>query len=254
MKKIFPIILLILNTIAYAAANSASLNPSEINYSKQLLVVTTKNWNAVNGQMQRYERKNKRHSWKAVGAPIPIVVGKNGLAWNPALKQEEKLKGPTKREGDLRAPAGVFAVGPAFGFAPGYIKNIKLPYTQLIGTSVCVDDPNSKFYNQLLNTDKIHHPDWRRSEQMRQMPEYLWGINIAYNTPQPVVGNGSCVFMHIWKQPSGGMGTEGCVAMAEPNVEELLTWLTPAKKPLIVMMPLQQYKTLQKNWHMPATG
>ena len=50
------------------------------------------------------------------------------------------------------------------------------------------------------------------------------------NLPQP--GGGSCVFLHIWH--SNDQGTIGCTATSEIDLETLLTWLDPARKPLLV--------------------
>lgn len=248
-KFLWACLLCFLSGLAFASHKHTFPTPESLNSSKQLLVVTTSNWNTVDGQLQRYERRNYHSVWEPVGTPIPIVVGKNGLGWNPKFKQHYHLSGPIKQEGDSRAPAGIFPIGPAFGFAPGYIKNIKLPYIQLMATSVCVDDPKSKFYNKIVNSTKIKHPDWQSGEQMRQLPEYLWGMSIDYNTEKPTPNAGSCIFLHIWKQPN--QGTVGCVAMAEPNVEQLITWINPRGKPLIVMLPQAEYKILEKTWHLP---
>jgi hypothetical protein len=62
--------------VSVGAAGANPLAPST-----QLIVVTTADWNAVDGHLQRYERARIRDAWTAVGEPIPIVVGKTGLAW-----------------------------------------------------------------------------------------------------------------------------------------------------------------------------
>ena len=49
-----------------------------IDASTQLVAVTTSDWNAVEGRLQRYERANAHKKWKPVGDPISVVVGKNG--------------------------------------------------------------------------------------------------------------------------------------------------------------------------------
>jgi hypothetical protein len=52
----------------------------------QLLVVTTQGWDEKRGELVLYEReKNDGSMWTAVQAPIPVVVGKNGLAWGIGL-------------------------------------------------------------------------------------------------------------------------------------------------------------------------
>ena len=75
----------------------------------QLILVTTKGWNAVEGALQRYERDATGASWRSTGEKIPIVVGRNGLAWGKGLQGEAAppgSDGPVKKEGDGRAPAG----------------------------------------------------------------------------------------------------------------------------------------------------
>ena len=53
------------------------LQAQEIPYTKQLLVVTTKNWSVSSGNLQRYELQNG--AWKKIGNDIDIVLGRNGL-------------------------------------------------------------------------------------------------------------------------------------------------------------------------------
>ena len=49
------------------------------------------------------------------GEAIPAVVGRNGLAWGRGVRTDLPAGEPQKREGDGRAPAGIFKLGPAFG-------------------------------------------------------------------------------------------------------------------------------------------
>jgi zinc D-Ala-D-Ala dipeptidase len=51
-----------------------------------------------------------------------MVVGRNGLAWGIGVvptddAQVRSESAPVKREGDGRAPAGIFALSTAFGYA-----------------------------------------------------------------------------------------------------------------------------------------
>ena len=48
---------------------------------KQLIVVTTDDWNSSQAMLRRYSRGNIRMPWKPVGEPIAVMIGKNGLAW-----------------------------------------------------------------------------------------------------------------------------------------------------------------------------
>ena len=187
----------------------------------QALVVTTPDWSATAGTLQRYERPSPKAEWRAVGAPIPVVIGRSGLA--PASE---------KHEGDGKSPAGEFPIGTTFGFAPS--SDFRLPYRQLLDTTECVDDVASHFYNRVVDRDRVT-ADWSSSEKMRKVSEYVWGAVIDSDTP-PVAGKGSCIFLHVWDGPSST--TSGCTAMSEENLLTVLRWLDPAKKPVIVQKPI----------------
>ena len=85
---------------------------------RQLILVTTGGWDAVDGEMKLYERDSINDRWNAVGEKIPIVVGRNGMAWGKGLHGDVVGEEPVKQEGDGRSPAGIFSLGSAFGYAP----------------------------------------------------------------------------------------------------------------------------------------
>jgi D-alanyl-D-alanine dipeptidase len=153
-----------------------------------------------------------------VGDPIPVVVGRNGIATD-------------KHEGDGRAPAGIFPIGPAFGFA-ATASDLSLPYLPLLPTTECVDDPTSSRYNTIVDRTKVAAVDWTSSEKMRAVPQYQRGAVVRYNTP-PSRGAGSCIFLHIWSAPSHG--TAGCTAMSAANLDLLLRWLDPSLNPRLAV-------------------
>jgi len=70
---------------------------------------------------------------------------------------------------------------------------------------------------------------------LRQDELYRWGILVDHNAGSPVAGNGSCIFMHIWRGP--GEPTVGCTAMPAAEIEKVLGWLDPASQPLLVQLP-----------------
>jgi D-alanyl-D-alanine dipeptidase len=244
------------------AAHGAGAEPEAFTHSTQLIVVTTPDWNAVGGQLQRYERRAAHEPWRQAGAPIPIVVGKNGLGWGLGVIAADdagvrRATDPIKKEGDGRAPAGVFALGTAFGYASQPLPGLKLPYLNLTPTIECVDDVGSKYYNRIVDRSTVA-PDWNSSEHMRSVGEaYRWGIVVGHNggvtqgnASQPIPGGGSCVFLHIWRDSNHG--TAGCTAMPQDELETLLTWLDPARKPLLVQLPAPEYARLRKLWRLPA--
>ena len=70
----------IIGCVAMLCAASLALaegrEPDALRASMQILVVTTQDWNGVEGTVQVYERPTDRKKWKAAGDPIPVVVGK----------------------------------------------------------------------------------------------------------------------------------------------------------------------------------
>ncbi len=152
--------------------------------ARQLVVVTTADWTAVRGTLSVFERSAGGEWTPPRGGPeraVPIVVGKNGTAWDPGVARP--VNGPVKVEGDGKSPAGVFALGTAFGFAPAsQVRDLALPYVEVTPTLECVDDVRSGAYNQLIDrAEGTRDVDWTSSEKMRELsPAYHRGVVIGY--------------------------------------------------------------------------
>jgi D-alanyl-D-alanine dipeptidase len=241
--------LLLLTLVAPARIARAAANP--LGHSRQCVVVTAANWNSTTGVLRAFERTSARGDWKMRGHKIPVVLGKNGLGWGRGVIDAKKNDGPRKVEGDNKVPAGIFRLGPAFGYAPAPSASwIKLHYVPLTKTTEGVDDPRSPYYNQLVDRSKVARVDWRSSEQMRRADDlYKWGIFVAHNAAAKA-GAGSCIFMHIWKNSS--TPTTGCTAMAERDLIRLLRWLDPAAHPLLVQMRQRDYAEFQSHYRLPS--
>jgi L,D-peptidoglycan transpeptidase YkuD (ErfK/YbiS/YcfS/YnhG family) len=241
-------------------AQAGTLNSDGLAHSTQMIVVTTSDWSVVEGRLRRYERATVDEKWRPVGGSISIVVGRNGLGWGIGLiatddAQVRSGSDPVKREGDGKSPAGVFALGTAFGYASDPLQGLKVPYLNLTPSIECVDDPGSKHYNRIVDRSVVA-PDWNSSEHMRDAGEaYRWGVVIDHNgtvtgdTNAPEPGGGSCVFLHIWH--SHDEGTAGCTAMSQTELENLLTWLDPARKAVLVQLPQPAYERLINRWMLP---
>jgi L,D-peptidoglycan transpeptidase YkuD (ErfK/YbiS/YcfS/YnhG family) len=232
-------------------AKTAPAASDPLRDSRQCVVVLAPDWSSTTGTLQAFARTSTTSDWKMRGNTIPVVLGKSGLGWGLGLVDARTRAGPRKIEGDNRVPAGIFRLGPAFGYAPAPSASwIKLHYVLLTKTTEGVDDARSRYYNQLVDRSKIARVDWRSSEQMRRADDlYKWGIFVAHNAAA-TPGAGSCIFMHIWKNSS--TPTTGCTAMAERDLVRLLRWLDPAAQPLLVQMPHNNYQTLQSQFHLPA--
>lgn len=222
--------------------------------SRQFILVTTAGWKAVDGEMRRYERDAVHQQWKPVGEKIPVVVGRNGMAWGKGLHGEPprspKDSYPVKKEGDGCSPAGIFSLSSAFGYASrDRAGEVKLPYVEATATLECVDDPQSAHYNKVLDRVGVRNPDWKSSERMRRGDDqYRWGVIVDHNS-KGERGCGSCIFLHIWDAP--GKGTAGCAAMEAARMEETLRWLDASKRPVLVQLPQAELERLRGAWGLP---
>lgn len=155
---------------------------------------------------------------------------------------------PVKHEGDGRSPAGLFRLGTLFGYAPEKPPGWAMPYRPLTAATECVDDRSSTQYNRIVERTDVK-PDWSSSEHMRSMGLYYqWGAVIEQNAANKS-GDGSCVFLHV--SDSSDEGTSGCTAMSQPQLEAVLAWLKPEDHPLIVEMPMAQYRRTAKALKLP---
>ncbi|RRS31757.1 MAG: hypothetical protein P794_03080 [Epsilonproteobacteria bacterium (ex Lamellibrachia satsuma)] len=212
---------------------------AQIPDTKQLLVVTTKNWSVPSGVLQRYEKEGKR--WYKVGKAIDIKLGRNGVGWGRGLHKIPDDAKIIKKEGDGKAPAGIFELKQAFGYQPFAVK---YPYRIYKETDHCVDDVNSRFYNKIVDSTKIKI-DYRSKERMKFPKNYYkYGIVVNHNhidEKGAVPGAGSCIFIHIKKVP-----TAGCTVMNEREMKEIIKWLDANKHPLLIQGTMEVVDRLMK--------
>jgi L,D-peptidoglycan transpeptidase YkuD (ErfK/YbiS/YcfS/YnhG family) len=239
---------LILYIVLVASCFSATALGQSLQNANKLIVVTTPDWNNLQGTLTRYERHGLH--WKRIGEKINIVVGKNGLAWDPALARgrADEYPGPVKHEGDGRSPAGIFPLNRGtFGFAPSLSDANN--YRSLTPTTECVDDVNSRYYGRVLDRLRVKDVDWNSSEKMREVPQYVWGVVVNYNMDHAVPGDGSCIFLHKWTNST--TGTAGCTAMPAENIEKIVDWLSRKDEAVLVQLPESEYQRLRSQWQLP---
>jgi len=241
--------LLCLGVLSACAMHERPSNRLPWSESGQLVLVVVPDWNSTHGSLRAYERAGGR--WRAAGDDIPVVVGRAGAAWGLGLHPPQE--GPLKREGDGRSPAGVFAIGTAFGYAPS--ADTALPYDALKADEYCVDVSGSPFYNRIVDAAGVGAAAVEGStEPMRRDlhaggdQAYKVGFVVEHNAAG-IRDAGSCIFVHLWK--SADSATAGCTAMAEPALRTLLGWLNPAQRPLFVLLPRAEYRRLQAPWQLP---
>ena len=192
---------------------------------RTLITVVTADATATSGALRRWQRVGK--SWRAVGAPIAVVVGKSGLT-----------DVADKREGDGASPAGRFALGDVTGY-DATPPRTRLPYRVATPELRCVDDPASPLYNRVAVAD--------RGEKMRRDDElYRYTIFVRHNDAR-TPGAGSCIFLHVWKDARSP--TVGCTAMALDDLRELLAWVDRSTE--LVQLPRAEYEARQRAWDLP---
>jgi len=220
--------------------------------AQQMVVVVTRDWDAPDGELRRYERGDERDAWREVGEAAPVMVGRAGSAWGIGLHPAQPA-GPQKREGDGRAPAGVFALGTAFGYADRAAT--AMPYRAMGGSDYCIDVPASPLYNRIVDAREAGEAavagstePMRRDLHANGDQRYRLGFVVEHN-PDAQPNAGSCIFAHLWKAP--GAPTAGCTAMADDVMDRVLGWLDPRRKPVFVLLPQAEYQRLRSSWTLP---
>jgi L,D-peptidoglycan transpeptidase YkuD (ErfK/YbiS/YcfS/YnhG family) len=156
--------------------------------------------------------------WQMAFEPFNAVIGRNGLA-----------AAGEKREGDGKTPSGLYPLKMTFGY-DATIRT-KMPYRHALDDDVWVDDPQADDYNRWVKKSETRAASYELMKRDDNL--YKYGIVIEYNTSPVIKGNGSAIFLHIWKGES--VPTAGCVAVSEENILKILQWLDPAASPLIIM-------------------
>jgi len=219
---------------------------------QQLILVLTDKWQADHGLLYSFEKSN--NIWQLIEQEIPVSVGKKGLAWGIGL--HDMQSGIYKKEGDGKAPAGIFTLGSAFGYLTSL--NTHLAYQQMTKSDYCVDVNSSSYYNQIVNAKKSGKSaiagstePMRRDIHLNGDNLYKKGVVINHNLANKR-GQGSCIFMHIWRKK--GAPTAGCTAMAENNLTLILAWLDKSKQPLYITLPIKEYLAKQQQWSLPKVS
>lgn len=240
--------------LSACASTSTQSTASSVPWSNanQMIVVTSADWDNVRGTLRRFERTDDA-TWQQVGGAQPVMLGRSGVGWGIGLHPAQP-EGPQKREGDGRNPAGVFAIGPAFGYASSALT--ALPYLPMQATSWCMDVPDSPLYNQIVDSREVGEAAVEGSSERMRLDlrtqgddRYKIGFVIQHN-PQNISGMGSCIFAHLWGNPD--KTTAGCTAMNEAVMREALAWLSPASNPVFVQLTDADYDARQTTWQLPA--
>ena len=241
----------VVSATAEAAARAADAEPARAwSDARQLVLVVTPGQDATTGRMRAFDRVEG--GWKPAGEAFEVTVGRSGIAWGIGLHPPQP--GLAKREGDGRAPAGVFRIGTAFGYASS--ARTGLPYAPMSATNWCVDVDGAPLYNRIVDSREVGEAavagstePMRRDIHAKGDQRYRLGFVIEHNADGRA-GGGSCIFAHLWKAP--GEPTAGCTAMDAAAMERLLAWLREDAHPVFVQLTEADAVRLSAPWRLPS--
>jgi L,D-peptidoglycan transpeptidase YkuD (ErfK/YbiS/YcfS/YnhG family) len=220
--------------VAPTAAAAAEAHPASdaVHFSipasaDQLIVISSPNDDppapGYLATLRSYQRANASSPWLAA---FP--------AWQAETGSGHLLPASERREGDHATPMGVFGVGATmYGNAPNP-GGLSYPYHHLVCGDWWDEDPYSSQYNDFVHVSCDARPPWA------EWSEALWTETVAYPYFAVIQFNqgptasgpnapGAGIFLHSWV----GTATEGCVALREAELLDVLRWLKPSRHPLI---------------------
>tara|TARA_B100001741_G_scaffold311538_1_gene312916 strand:- start:4797 stop:5291 length:495 start_codon:yes stop_codon:yes gene_type:complete len=141
----------------------------------------------------------KKHTLVIDQFYFKCCIGKNGLSFK-------------KKEGDKKTPKGIFGLQNLY-----YRKDkVKKPNTSLKCIQIkknmgwCNDINYPTKYNKLIiKNKKINHEKLKRKDD-----KYDYILPIKYNFKKPIVGLGSCIFIHLTEDYKP---TAGCIALKKKD-------------------------------------
>lgn len=219
---------------------------------RQVIVAQAATWNSNTASLQCWQRGSSGEAWQPVFAqPIPVLLGKKGLAWGRGVFRQPQNGIPLKVEKDWRAPAGVFQLGSLFGYAATAPGGARWPYIQVGPWDAYVDDSTLPYYNQHVRIDpRKGVPPWFEKQKMRLGDAaYKWMLEIRHNQQPAAPGYGSAIFFHVRRGPD--KPSAGCTTMAESDLTRILRWLDPNASPHYVLLPKADYAALRAAWGLP---
>ncbi len=212
---------------ARAAARSTAVPASARRFerrvpesTRQLLVVSAPSWGSTHATVRSFVRT--AGGWRGNGT------------WAGRLGTHGLVRAAHRHQDSGTTPAGTFAITESFGRRadPG----TALPYRRVTSGDWWVQDRGSPYYNQRRLASQggflQRTSGYNSSEHLRAMGrQYDYVAVIDFNRPDPVVGRGSGIFLHV----KNGRSTAGCVSIGHRAMRTVLARLDPAKHPMIVI-------------------
>lgn len=208
------------------ARPAAALGPDNFSIpssAQQLIVVSSATYRPPGylARFQTFQRARPSTPWKPVFAGWRAEIGSGDLV-------------DARHFGDYATPTGVFGIGARmYGNQPDP-GGLHYAYHRLVCGDWWDEDPYSPEYNDFVHVPCETRPSFASSS------EALWTESRAYpylavlqTNNDPTIGGphapGAGIFLHHWMNAP----TEGCVALPETNLLDVLRWLDPARHPVI---------------------
>jgi L,D-peptidoglycan transpeptidase YkuD (ErfK/YbiS/YcfS/YnhG family) len=225
---------------APAAADVPRHHPSRlanVGSAGQVIVVTADDWSTSHATLRAYERDGNG-GWRQVVDATPARLGWSGL-----------YKADQRRQGTGKTPAGTFGIPWAFGRKadPG----TELRYRQFDRDDAWTYNPrNPRTYNVFQDAPVSWGSYGGYVEELWSYgAQYNYVAVMDYNLPDGPIRRGADgirraaepadtragggIFLHV----SNGKATAGCIAIPEETMRDVLRWLDPDRKPVIVVGP-----------------
>ncbi|WP_308307563.1 L,D-transpeptidase family protein [Streptomyces sp. ISL-10] len=160
--------------------------------------------------------------WKAQFSTSAGRVGSNGVT-----------DGATRKQSTYTTPTGTYTITEGFGVES---SGTAMPYTKVNDSHWWVQDPESKFYNQMHTAEGADFPltetGERGSEHLINYPtQYAKALVINFNRWPAVPGRGAGIFLHI----NGKGATAGCVSVPRATMDQFMGWVKPSANPRIAI-------------------
>ena len=208
---------------------------AHIGNSNQVIVVTAAKWSATEGTLRAFER-SVTGKWIQVLDATHAQLGYGGL-----------VKAAERRQGTGKTPTGTFPIETAFGRLPD--PGTALPYTKFDRNDAWTYNPKQPATYNLFQDAAVGWGGygnyierlWQYGEQYNYVAvldfnlpkgEVTVGPNgIRRTSPPADTRRGGGIFLHV----SNGDKTAGCIAIAQERMTQIMKWLDPEQRPVMVI-------------------
>ncbi|MFF8842559.1 L,D-transpeptidase family protein [Streptomyces sp. NPDC015127] len=207
------------STSERSTAPSAPDFPVPVNVGNATQVITVK----ASGSYATVTAWQKGSSgWKAQFSTSAGRVGSNGVT-----------DGATRKQSTYTTPTGTYTITEGFGVES---SGTAMPYTKVNDSHWWVQDPESKYYNQMHTAEGADFPltesGERGSEHLINYPtQYAKALVINFNRWPAVPGRGAGIFLHV----NGKGATAGCVSVPRATMDRFMGWVKPSANPRIAI-------------------